>query len=89
MSEQYESGAMDPYVERALDRADDILHIYATVSTVRHPPDWLPIHVICDMLDIPQELREQVHKHVDISTAYTGVRPSLARRSSGSIGFRM
>ncbi|MET8869223.1 cytochrome P450 [Nonomuraea sp. NPDC004580] len=39
----------------------------------------LPIHVICDMLDIPQELREQVHRHVDISTAYTGVRPSLAR----------
>ncbi|MFG1944314.1 cytochrome P450 [Nonomuraea sp. NPDC048826] len=39
----------------------------------------LPIHVICDMLDIPQEWRERVHKHVDISTAYTGIRPSLAR----------
>ncbi|WP_328808690.1 cytochrome P450 [Nonomuraea montanisoli] len=39
----------------------------------------LPIHVICDMLDIPQELREKVHQHVDVSTAYTGVRPSLAR----------
>ncbi|GAA3665844.1 methyl-branched lipid omega-hydroxylase Cyp124 [Nonomuraea antimicrobica] len=39
----------------------------------------LPIHVICDMLDVPSELREQVHRHADISTAYTGVRPSLAR----------
>ncbi|MEV0196224.1 cytochrome P450 [Nonomuraea sp. NPDC050691] len=39
----------------------------------------LPIHVICDMLDIPRELREKVHQHVDVSTAYTGVRPSLAR----------
>jgi cytochrome P450 len=39
----------------------------------------LPIHVICDMLDIPQELRAKVHQHVDVSTAYTGVRPSLAR----------
>ncbi|MEQ4718510.1 cytochrome P450 [Nonomuraea sp. B19D2] len=39
----------------------------------------LPIHVICDMLDVPQELREKVHQHADISTAYTGVRPSLAR----------
>ncbi|MDF2710495.1 MAG: cytochrome [Nonomuraea muscovyensis] len=39
----------------------------------------LPIHVICDMLDIPQELRAKVHQHVDVSTAYTGLRPSLAR----------
>ncbi|MEU6716607.1 cytochrome P450 [Nonomuraea sp. NPDC046802] len=39
----------------------------------------LPIHVICDMLDIPPELRAKVHQHVDVSTAYTGVRPSLAR----------
>ncbi|MBF8189154.1 cytochrome P450 [Nonomuraea sp. K274] len=39
----------------------------------------LPIHVICDMLDIPHDLRERVHEHVDVSTAYTGLRPSLAR----------
>jgi lysyl-tRNA synthetase class 1 len=48
MSEQYASGAMDPYIERALDRAPLILEIYRTVSTVRHPPDWLPVHVICE-----------------------------------------
>lgn len=48
MSEQYGSGAMDPYIERALDRASTILEIYATVSTVHHPADWLPIHVICE-----------------------------------------
>jgi lysyl-tRNA synthetase, class I len=48
MSEQYASGAMDPYVERALDRADTILRIYRTVSTVHHPPDWLPISAICE-----------------------------------------
>ncbi|NUW39256.1 cytochrome P450 [Nonomuraea rhodomycinica] len=46
---------------------------------VRQVAARLPIHVICDMLDIPQELREKVHEHVDVSTAYTGVRPSLAR----------
>ncbi|MEU6998965.1 cytochrome P450 [Nonomuraea sp. NPDC046570] len=38
----------------------------------------LPIHVICDMMNIPDELRAKVHEHVDISTAYTGLRPSLA-----------
>jgi cytochrome P450 len=46
---------------------------------VRQVAARLPIHVICDMLDIPHEWRERVHKHVDISTAYTGIRPSLAR----------
>ncbi|HEV8053652.1 MAG: lysine--tRNA ligase [Chloroflexi bacterium] len=48
MSEQYASGAMDPYVERALAGADTIRRIYRTVSTVRHAEGWLPIHVICE-----------------------------------------
>ncbi|WP_030908815.1 cytochrome P450 [Streptosporangium amethystogenes] len=38
----------------------------------------LPIHVICDMMGIPDDVRAKVHQHVDISTAYSGVRPSLA-----------
>ncbi|GAA0829743.1 cytochrome P450 [Streptosporangium amethystogenes subsp. fukuiense] len=38
----------------------------------------LPIHVICDMMGIPDDVRARVHQHVDISTAYSGVRPSLA-----------
>jgi lysyl-tRNA synthetase, class I len=48
MSEQYVSGAMDTYIERALDRASTILEIYRTVSTVHHPADWLPISVVCE-----------------------------------------
>ena len=48
MSEQYASGAMDPYIGRALDRADVIREIYRTVSTVEHPAHWLPISVICE-----------------------------------------
>jgi lysyl-tRNA synthetase class 1 len=48
MSEQYRSGAMDPYIATALDRAATILEVYATVSTVHHPPDWLPVHIICE-----------------------------------------
>ena len=47
MSEQYGAGAMDTYIERALDHAGVILEIYRTVSTVIHPADWLPISVIC------------------------------------------
>jgi len=48
MSENYTSGAMDPYMKRALDHADVILQIYRTVSTVNHPAGWLPISVICE-----------------------------------------
>ena len=48
MSEQYGSGAMDPYISKALDKADVILDIYRTVSTVEHPEGWLPVSVICE-----------------------------------------
>jgi lysyl-tRNA synthetase class 1 len=48
MSEQYGSGAMDPYISKALHKADVILDIYRTVSTVEHPPGWLPVSVICE-----------------------------------------
>jgi lysyl-tRNA synthetase class 1 len=48
MSEQYASGAMDPYIRKALDNADVILDIYRTVSTVNHPAGWLPVSVICE-----------------------------------------
>ena len=48
MSEQYGSGAMDPYIKKALDHADVILDIYRTVSTVNHPAGWLPVSVICE-----------------------------------------
>jgi lysyl-tRNA synthetase class 1 len=48
MSEQYASGAMDTYIERALNKSAEILDIYRTVSTVVHPADWLPVSVICE-----------------------------------------
>jgi lysyl-tRNA synthetase, class I len=48
MSEQYAAGALDPLIERALDRAGVIRQIYRTVSTVVHPADWLPISVLCE-----------------------------------------
>ncbi|MBB4943683.1 cytochrome P450 [Streptosporangium album] len=39
----------------------------------------LPIHVICDMMGIPEAMRAKVHEHVDVSTAYSGIRPSLTQ----------
>ena len=48
MSELYGSGRMDPLIRQALDGADTIRTIYRTVSTVQHPADWLPVHMICE-----------------------------------------
>ncbi|MFF5208975.1 cytochrome P450 [Streptosporangium sp. NPDC000396] len=39
----------------------------------------LPINVICDMMGIPGEARREVHRHVDTSTEYSGVRSDLLR----------
>ena len=48
MSEVYRSGALDPLIRRALDRADVVLDIYRRVSKVEKPAGWLPIQPICE-----------------------------------------
>ena len=48
MSEVYASGAVDPYVRLALDRADRVREIYRRVANVQHPDDWHPIQVVCE-----------------------------------------
>ena len=48
MSEVYGSGAMDPYIRRALDGAATIRDIYRRVANVNHPDDWHPLFVICE-----------------------------------------
>ncbi|MDQ2674745.1 MAG: lysine--tRNA ligase [Chloroflexota bacterium] len=48
MSEIYGSGAMDPYIRRALDGAATIREIYRRVANVNHSDDWHPLFVICE-----------------------------------------
>ncbi|MGI8657747.1 MAG: lysine--tRNA ligase, partial [Candidatus Limnocylindria bacterium] len=48
MSEVYGSGAMDPFIRRALDGAAMIRDIYRRVANVNHPDDWHPLFVICE-----------------------------------------
>ncbi|MER5418383.1 cytochrome P450 [Streptosporangium roseum] len=62
----------------AAEIVDDVL--------ARRPRDFvaavaarLPIAVICDMMGIPGELRSEVHRHVDTSTEYSGVRSDVLR----------
>jgi lysyl-tRNA synthetase class 1 len=48
MSEQYASGAVDPWIRLALERADGVREIYRRVSHVEKRDDWLPLSVICE-----------------------------------------
>ncbi|MCV0403026.1 MAG: lysine--tRNA ligase [Chloroflexi bacterium] len=48
MSEVYASGAMDPFIRRALDGAAVIRDIYRRVAKVNHPDEWHPLFVICE-----------------------------------------
>ena len=47
MSEIYPTGALDPYIRLALDRADRVREIYRRVANVQHPDEWHPLGVIC------------------------------------------
>ncbi|MEV5414332.1 cytochrome P450 [Thermopolyspora sp. NPDC052614] len=66
-------------IQRACERIVDDVIAEGPRDFVAQVAARLPITVICDMMGIPQELREKVHRHVDISTAYTGVRSSVGR----------
>ena len=48
MSEIYPTGAMDPFLRTALDRADVVRDLYRRVSNVQHPDTWHPALVICE-----------------------------------------
>jgi lysyl-tRNA synthetase class 1 len=47
MSEIYPTGAMDPYIRTALDRAALVRDIYRRVANVQHPDTWHPVGLIC------------------------------------------
>ncbi len=47
MSEIYPTGAMDPYIRLALDRAPLVREIYRRVANVQHPDSWHPVGVVC------------------------------------------
>ena len=47
MSDIYPTGAMDPYIRIALDRAALVRDIYRRVANVQHPDTWHPLGVVC------------------------------------------
>jgi lysyl-tRNA synthetase class 1 len=47
MSDIYPTGALDPYIRLALDRASLVRDIYRRVANVQHPDTWHPVGVIC------------------------------------------
>ena len=47
MSDIYPTGAMDPYIRLALDRAALVREIYRRVANVQHPEAWHPLAMVC------------------------------------------
>ncbi len=47
MSDIYPTGALDPYIRTALDRAALVREIYRRVANVQHPDSWHPLGLIC------------------------------------------
>ena len=47
MSDIYPSGALDPFIRTALDRAEVVRDLYRRISRVERPAGWLPISVVC------------------------------------------
>jgi lysyl-tRNA synthetase class 1 len=47
MSDIYPTGAMDPFIRTALDRAHVVRDLYRRVSNVQHQDTWHPVLVIC------------------------------------------
>ena len=47
MSDIYPTGAVDPFIRTALDKASLVREIYRRVANVQHPDSWHPIGVIC------------------------------------------
>jgi len=47
MSDIYPTGAMDPFIRLALDRAALVREIYRRVANVQHPATWHPVGLIC------------------------------------------
>ncbi|WP_283137694.1 cytochrome P450 [Rhizohabitans arisaemae] len=62
----------------AAEIVDDVL-AEGPGDFVRQVAARLPIRVICDMVGVPQRDRARVHRRVDVSTEYTGVRADLVR----------
>jgi lysyl-tRNA synthetase class 1 len=48
MSEVYASGDVDPYIRKALDRAERVREIYRRVANVQHADEWHPVQVVCE-----------------------------------------
>ena len=47
MSDIYPTGALDPYIRMALDKASLVREIYRRVANVQHPETWHPLGLIC------------------------------------------
>jgi lysyl-tRNA synthetase class 1 len=48
MSDIYPTGAIDPFIRTALDKAASVREIYRRVANVQHSDAWHPLNVVCE-----------------------------------------
>ena len=86
MSDIYPTGAMDPYIRLALDRAALVREIYRRVANVQHPDTWHPAGVICPTCG---KIGTTIVTEWDGELVYYECRPELVTwaRGCGSSGW--
>jgi lysyl-tRNA synthetase class 1 len=80
MSDLYASGALDPYIRIALDRAAAVRAIYQRVANVQHPADWHPLQVVCENCG---KVGTTIVTRWDGERAYYECRPNLVAWAHG------
>jgi lysyl-tRNA synthetase class 1 len=80
MSDIYPTGAMDPFIRTALDRAQVVRDVYRRVANVQHPDHWLPLGVICPACG---KVGTTIASDWDGETVAVACRPDLVQWATG------
>jgi lysyl-tRNA synthetase, class I len=80
MSDIYPTGAMDPFIRTALDRAAVVREIYRRVANVQHPEHWLPVSVVCPVCG---KIGTTISSEWDGETVSVACRPDLVAWARG------
>ena len=88
MSDIYPTGAMDPFIRIALDRAALVREIYRRVANVQHPDTWHPLgRHLPDLRQGRHDHRHRVERRAGLLRVPAGPRrpgPTAAARRAGS-----
>ncbi len=83
-TELYKSGAMDPFIKLALERAADIRRILKEISGSEKDESWLPVSVTCE--NCGRMMTTRAHDFDGSTVAYTCNHSPDGMQSCGHLG---